>query len=406
MTSYRERKRGGSLSHEIRFYIDRQSRTIVLGKKYTEKTARTVDAVVETLLRYKANGMAVPDKRTTVWIEKAPPEIRKKLVKAGLIEVPPSHTLKELWDIFLKTKSKMKAATISSYEQVKDRFFTFFKENESLEKLTKERLLSWRESLSTELAPASVATCIKQTKTCLTWAKNQGWIEKSPLDKIGRGSFRNKSNDRIIPMAEYYKLLDACPCQDWRAIIALARIGGLRAPSEVIALRWEDVNWEKNCFYVRSSKTEHHEGKESRIVPIFPELKKELEALFFSPKSEGKEFVINRYRSPKQNLGTTFGKIVTRAGLSEIPRPFDNMRMTRSNEVYRRWGAYFEKEWIGHSNQVCQDSYLMIQDGDYEAASAWSVSTNAKQILPHNFPHVGACNGLHSVAVSKEQIGV
>jgi len=212
---------------------------------------------------------------------------------------------------------------------------------------------------------------LKQTKTCLTWAVDQKWIAKSPLDGIGRGSFRNKSNDMIIPMNFYYRLLDVCPCLDWRVIIALARIGGLRAPSEIVALRWEDVNWEKNCFYVRSSKTEEHEGKESRIVPIFPELKAELETLFFDPKSEGKTHVINRYRRPNQNLGTTFGKIVTRAGLPEIPRPFDNMRMTRSNEVYNRWGAFKESQWIGHTGRVRQDHYLMIQDSDYEEAALW-----------------------------------
>ena len=147
--------------------------------------------------------------------------------------------------------------------------------------------------------------------------------------------------------------------------------GGLRCPSKVVVLRWEDVNWERNCFYVRSSKTEQHEGGESRIVPIFPELKAELEKLFFNLKSEGKQFVINRYRSPKQNLGTTFAKIAVRAGLPEIPRPFDNMRMTRSNEIYNRFGAFKESQWIGHSGRVRQDHYLMIQDSDIDEASQW-----------------------------------
>jgi len=31
---------------------------------------------------------------------------------------------------------------------------------------------------------------------------------------------------------------------------------------------------------VRSPKTEHHEGGESRVVPIFPELRPYLEAVF------------------------------------------------------------------------------------------------------------------------------
>ena len=34
-------------------------------------------------------------------------------------------------------------------------------------------------------------------------------------------------------MDEYAKLLDACPNQEWRTIIALARVGGLRYSSEL-----------------------------------------------------------------------------------------------------------------------------------------------------------------------------
>ena len=188
-------------------------------------------------------------------------------------------------------------------------------------------------------------------------------------DGIGRGSFVNRSRDRIITMNEYRELLDACPCQDWRTIISLVRIGGLRCPSEVIALRWEDIDWGRNRFTVNSPKTAHHEGKEKRLVPIFDELKTELETLFFMPDGEGKEFVINRYRDPGQNLGTTFAKIAKRAGLPTIPRPFDNMRMTRSNEVYNKYGAFKESQWIGHSGRVRADHYLMITDDDYFAVS-------------------------------------
>ncbi len=54
------------------------------------------------------------------------------------------------------------------------------------------------------------------------------------------------------------------------------------------------------AVYIKQAKTVF-------TAPIFPELKTELEALFFDPASEGKEFVINRYRSPKQNKPQTLG---------------------------------------------------------------------------------------------------
>ena len=43
-------------------------------------------------------------------------------------------------------------------------------------------------------------------------------------------------------------------------IFALSRFAGLRCPSEHLALRWSDINWERSRMIVQSPKTEHHEG--------------------------------------------------------------------------------------------------------------------------------------------------
>jgi len=156
--------------------------------------------------------------------------------------------------------------------------------------------------------------------------------------------------------------------------IALARMGGLRCPSEGLRLKWSDVHWDMGQFFVRSPKTERYQGKEGRMVPIFCELKEELEALYFSEDSEQQEFVVNLpgySNREKANIGPTFGRIVEKAGLLTIERPFDNMRMSRSNEVYRKFGAFAESQWIGHSSRVRADHYLMLTDEDFKLAAQW-----------------------------------
>ena len=113
--------------------------------------------------------------------------------------------------------------------------------------------------------------------------------------------------------------------RQYRLIFALSRYGGLQCPSELLALRWADINWKKDRFTVSSSKTEHHAGGESRQVPIFPEILPYLRELFEAAEP-GAEFVINRYRDPKQNLRTIFEKIIRRAGLEPWPKLFQNLR--------------------------------------------------------------------------------
>jgi integrase len=181
------------------------------------------------------------------------------------------------------------------------------------------------------------------------------------MSGISAGSFVNRDKDRFITMEEYAQLLEACPNQEWRTIIALARIGGLRCPSELKQLQWKDVDWEHNRFLVRSPKTERHAGRGERLVPLFPELRAELE-------KHGKttEFVIQKIRGV---LCSSFQKIAVRAGLGTIVRPFDNMRMSRSNEVLRIFGHQKESLWIGHTSEVMGKHYFQLTDDDFAEAA-------------------------------------
>ncbi len=347
----------------------RRRKTITLGRRFTEKTAKDLHEAVEKLVHCRDNATAL-DRRTTVWIETASAELQNKLADAGLIAKPQRHTLEELWDTFLAQKTEIKDSTRKTYDAARERFFAFFKDDELLSQQTQARMIQWRDTLRGDFAKASIAGTLTRTKTVFNWAVAQGWITKSPLDGVGRGSFVNRENDRFVLPEEYGRLLEASPCQDWRAIIALARIGGLRCPSEVLRLRWSDVNWERNRFYVRSPKTEHHEGKGGRVVPLFPALRAELERLFELESSVGQEFVITRYRDPERtNLGTQFGRIVQLAGVDPIPRPFDNMRASRSTEVYAEFGAYLESQWIGHSHKIAKDHSLQVREIDFDRAA-------------------------------------
>ena len=54
------------------------------------------------------------------------------------------------------------------------------------------------------------------------------------------------------------RVLEACPDAEWRLIFALSRFGGLRCPSETLALKWEHVDWARSRIHVQSPKTAHH----------------------------------------------------------------------------------------------------------------------------------------------------
>src|SRR4029078_9439228 len=92
-------------------------------------------------------------------------------------------------------------------------------------------------------------------------------IAENPFgDMKGLSVLANRSRDYFVSRDEAHKVLDACPDAQWKLLFALSRYEALGCPSEHLALRWGDVDWKHNRMTVRSPKTEHHEGKEERIV--------------------------------------------------------------------------------------------------------------------------------------------
>ena len=66
------------------------------------------------------------------------------------------------------------------------------------------------------------------------------------------------------------KVIDACPDAEWRLIFALSRFGGLRCPSEHLALCWGDVDWQRSRITVHSPKTRASRGKGKPTNPTLP----------------------------------------------------------------------------------------------------------------------------------------
>jgi integrase len=181
------------------------------------------------------------------------------------------------------------------------------------------------------------------------------------------------------------KVIDAAPDAEWRLLIALSRFGGLRVPSEALALRWSDVDWEHNRLTVRSCKTEHHEGKGERIIPLFPEIREHLQAVF-DAAPVGSENVIGRYREGA-NLNPHFRRIIKRAGLTPWDRTWHNLRASRQTELAATFPLHTVCAWIGNTKAIAAGHYLQVTDADWTRATgaaeaAANPATHTRQSAP------------------------
>lgn len=199
-------------------------------------------------------------------------------------------------------------------------------------------------------------------------------LDTSDLEEIARALRLRPPGDRAHYVApeSIRAILAVCPDDQWRAIIALSRYAGLRCPSEVGLMRWGDVNWERGRLTVRSPKTAGHEGHAVRVVPIAPELRPILLALF-DQAEPGTECIVPRLRDPRTNLRTTFEKIIA-PGVKPWPRLFQNMRASCATDWVERFPAHVVAGWLGHSPMIAAQHYLQVRDAHFDLAAGGAES--------------------------------
>jgi integrase len=94
----------------------------------------------------------------------------------------------------------------------------------------------------------------------------------------------NPERLRFVDRAAISRLTDVADSQ-WRLILALARYGGVRVPSELEPLMRAEIDFERGRLRVTAPKTAHHDGGGERWIPLFPELLPHVEQAFCPSES-------------------------------------------------------------------------------------------------------------------------
>ncbi len=264
----------------------------------------------------------------------------------------------------------MKPLTIRHLNDARRHLVAFFGADKALADISPGDADDFRRSLGERLGDNTVRRMCGRAKQFFRAALRKRLLSENPFaDMKGCVVKANRARDYFVSRGEAEKVLAACPDAQWRLLFALSRFGGLRCPSEHLALRWGDVDWANGRLTVRSPKTEHHPGGESRIIPLFPELRRYLDEAW-QDAADGEEFVITRYRWANANLRTQLERIIQRAGLKPWPKLFHNLRATRQTELAESYPLHVVTAWIGNSAAVAAKYYLQVTDEHFRAAMA------------------------------------
>lgn len=353
--------------HRIQLFdTDGKRRSLSIGKM-PKKSAEYIRTRVDDLESAAIGGHS-PSRETSSWLSELGQTMKDKLAKVGLIEPTDASTLKGFIDEYLASRTDIKQSTREHIQRAGDSLTEFFGNDKRLRDITEGDADRWRLSLMKGgLADNTVRRRCGRAKQIFRAAIRKRLIESNPFSDHETAVQANAERFEYVSPKTIETVIDAAPCAEWRLLIALARYGGLRTPSEPLELKWSDINWKQQRIKVTSPKTAHHAGKGSRVIPIFPELKPYLDEAW-EVADEDAEYVITRYRSAKKNLRTQLIRIIEKAGIEPWEKPWQNLRASRETELAKDYPLHVCCHWLGNSQPVAMKHYLHVLDSDYEKA--------------------------------------
>ena len=343
---------------------DGSRKTVRLGKA-TTKQAEAFKLKVEALVGASITGSI--DDETSRWVAALETRMHARLAAAGLLkprQPPGATTLGPFIDSYIRGRTDIKPNTLIGLGQARRNLVAFFGESRRLADITAGDAEEYWRYLIGKVAVNTARRLCGRAKQFFRFAVRKRILPDNPFAELESNVRSNPERKFFVTADMAAKVLDACPDAQWRLIFAVSRFGGLRCPSEHLALRWSDVDFGHNRLRVPSPKTEHIEGRASRVIPLFPELRKPLLEVF-EQAPEGTEHVISKYRAANSNLRTQFERIIRRAGLEPWPKLFHNLRATRQTELTEIMPGHVVCAWLGNTEDVAKAHYLQVTEAHF-----------------------------------------
>jgi integrase len=211
-------------------------------------------------------------------------------------------------------------------------------------------------------AVKSVLNYLGLLHAMFAFAFRRGWCAENPVALVEKPRGRRNLDIRFLDVQELEALLAATPTDDRglteRVLYLTAAMTGLRR-GELLALRWQDIDWSAGVVRVRRNYTRGQFGspksrRSSRAVPLAQRVRDELRTHYERSRFQAAPDLV----FPHPELGVVldpaklrkrFQTAARRAGLR--PVRFHDLRHTFGTRMAAA-GAPLRwiQEWLGHSD--------------------------------------------------------
>ena len=195
----------------------------------------------------------------------------------------------------------------------------------------------------------------RRVREIFNTAMRRNWVEVNPFKGLAVTDSRDTNRDRYIPWLEWKQATDTMATAEWRLALAMARVVGIRVPSELTHLTWSRVQRDLGLIILQRPKTARLRPVSE--IPIFDELVPYLDDAW-EVAAEGEEYVFPNIR---RISGAACRNRLERAyrdcGMISPTKPWQNARASASRDLLANSGIDTENEVLGHTAETTLSHY-------------------------------------------------
>ena len=294
---------------------------------------------------------------------------KRTLIKSGLVRIAKKTTLKELIRETVDQRADLKSSTVDNYRTITRDLYSHFGKDCDVALITTAQAQEFVASLQRRgLASATVAKRGRMARSFFRAAVRLGLAPNNPFSDVVLPSNSPQRQRQVYVPEELVDKLLAITDAEFGLVIAMARFGGLRCPSEFLEMRWDDIDLQDNRISVLSPKTERHAGHEHRVIPVFAKLRTHIDAW---KEERGSGYLFPWMRDCAQGAPSRrLARLQESAGIKPWTKPWHNLRASCVTDLAERFPIQVVSAWAGHCETVSQRHYLQVLDHHFDRAAA------------------------------------
>lgn len=366
---YRDHARDG---WRVQVVIRGKRRKLWLGR-VTKTQAAAIGRQLDAL-KHATETATTPPAETLRWAAAVSLRIRGNLERWGLVAIAPEipNQLEPFLSWYLEQQKYTAASTVARWAGIKRRLLAQWPPTWPLDRITPGDCDRFAAAVRSSARSSHAGKILADCRQLFRAAERHRIVAANPFAEIDCSQRHDLTRESYVTPEVARQLIAAADPQ-LAAVIALARFGGLRVPSEPLAIELAGIDWSSGRLAIPKCKTP------ARQIPLFPDLRGPLEHLAQLAPDGATNLIFARRDSANKTWRKFLLRSIAAAGLEPWPKLWQNLRASCRTDLEERFPGFVVDAWLGHTAAVGRKHYTRVHAEHFAAAAGYSAGYSGRQ---------------------------